>query len=95
MGFDDKEDVHVDVDNNLDSLDSNKKIEQYKELGRQNEFELVLELLIDTFMPFSGSIHIHGDPSMDKGSTLIATYTQLIRDYRKYIDAIENPPEPV
>lgn len=92
MGFDDDKDVHIDVDNSLNSLDPDKKIQQYKELGRQSEFELVLELLIDTFMPFSGSIHTHGDPSKDKGSTLIGTYTQLIKDYRVYIDEVQNPP---
>ncbi len=82
------DDEYAGVNDDMDALDPDKKMELYKMLGRQNEFEVALRGLIDAFMPMAGSIHENGDPTTDKGNKIIAHFADGIRQFRNYINEV-------
>ena len=86
------DDLELDESSETDASDAaDKKIEQYKVLGKENELDQVEELLINTFMPFAGSLHTHGNPDDKEVGELIADYTDLIKGYRKYSKKLTSP----
>jgi len=76
---------YAGTNNGLDALNPDKKMEQYKQLGRQSDFDIALRGVIDSFMPLAGAIHEHGDPDNEKGNDIIKHFADGIRKFRVYI----------